>query len=98
MFSDAVMGLGKTARHRLQGQRLPKPEQPAKSAAMDVQTTGILLAAGLALGVVGALGGALRTRAPLAWHAHLPWNGITFVGVAGMLVAAVHLFTLIRQP
>jgi hypothetical protein len=63
---------------------------------MDVQTTWMLLAAGLALAVTGALGGVARTRAPLAWHAHLPWNGIAFAGVAGVLFAAVHLFTLFR--
>jgi uncharacterized protein involved in response to NO len=46
--------------------------------------------------VAGALGGVARTRAPLAWHAHLPWNGIAFAGVAGVLFAAVHLYTLFR--
>ena len=63
---------------------------------MDVETTTMLLATGLALAVAGALGGVLRSRAPLAWHAHLPWNGIAFAGVAGVLFAAVHLFTLFR--
>ncbi|OYZ14618.1 MAG: hypothetical protein B7Y35_12970 [Sphingomonadales bacterium 28-64-96] len=63
---------------------------------MDVQTTWMLLAAGLALAVTGAVGGVARIRAPLAWHAHLPWNGIAFAGVAGVLFAAVHLFTLFR--
>ena len=51
---------------------------------------------GVALALAGALGGVARTRAPLAWHAHLPWNGIAFAGVAGVLFAAVHLFTLFR--
>jgi hypothetical protein len=64
---------------------------------MDAETTWILLAAGAAVAVIGALGGVARTRAPLAWHAHLPWNGIAFAGVAGMLFAAVHLFTLFRS-
>ena len=63
---------------------------------MDAQTTMMMLAAGAAPAGAGALGGVARTRAPLAWHAHLPWNGIAFIGVAGVLVAAVHLFTLIR--
>lgn len=63
---------------------------------MNAQTTMMLLAAGLALAGAGALGGVARTRAPLAWHAHLPWNGIAFAGVAGVLFAAVHLFTLLR--
>ncbi len=64
---------------------------------MDAQTTWIVLALGLATGVIGALGGVLRSRAPLAWHAHIPWNGLAFGGVAAALVAAVHLFNLFRQ-
>lgn len=63
---------------------------------MDVQTTAIMLMGGLVLAAVGGLGGMARTRAPLAWHAHLPWNGFAFVGAAGALVAAVHLFNLLR--
>jgi hypothetical protein len=63
---------------------------------MDAETTWILLAAGAIVALAGALGGVARTRAPLAWHAHLPWNGIAFAGVAGVLFAAVHLFTLFR--
>ncbi len=80
----------------LQGRTLPAAERPAKARPMDVQTTWMLLAAGLALAVTGAVGGVARIRAPLAWHAHLPWNGIAFAGVAGVLFAAVHLFTLFR--
>ena len=80
----------------LQGGRLPVAEWPAKARYMDVQTTNFLAAAGLALAVVGALGGLARTKAPLSWHAHLPWNGVAFVGVAGALLAAVHLFNLLR--
>lgn len=63
---------------------------------MDIETTWSLLATGLALAATGALGGVLRTRAPLAWHAHVPWNGIAFIGVAASLLAAVHLFNLLR--
>ncbi len=63
---------------------------------MDAQTTMIGLAAGLALAVLGALGDWWRRRAPLAWHAHLPWNGLTFIGMATALMAAVHLFNLVR--
>ncbi|WP_017666576.1 hypothetical protein [Sandarakinorhabdus sp. AAP62] len=63
---------------------------------MDAQTTWFLLASGAVLAAAGALGGVARTRAPLAWHAHLPWNGAAFAGVAGVLFAAVHLFTLFR--
>lgn len=63
---------------------------------MDVETTWTLLATGLGLAMAGALGGVARARAPLAWHAHVPWNGIAFVGVAVALLAAVHLFNLLR--
>lgn len=63
---------------------------------MDETTTLILLAAGVVTMLGGALGGAARRRAPLAWHAHLPWNGLAFAGAAGVLFAAVHLFTLVR--
>ena len=80
----------------LQGGRLRGREWPAKARRMDVQTTLILAAAGLTLTVAGALGGLARTRAPLSWHAHLPWNGIACAGVAGALLAAVHLFNLLR--
>ncbi|WP_164156567.1 hypothetical protein [Sandarakinorhabdus rubra] len=63
---------------------------------MDAQATWTLLATGAVLALAGALGGIARTKAPLAWHAHLPWNGIAFGGVATALMAAVHLFTLLR--
>jgi hypothetical protein len=63
---------------------------------MDIDTTLIGLAGGLGLAAIGALGDYLRRRAPLAWHAHLPWNGLTFIGMATALIAAVHLFNLVR--
>jgi hypothetical protein len=63
---------------------------------MDMHTTLIGLAIGLAMAVVAALGDYGRRRAPLAWHAHLPWNGLAFAGVAIALFAAVHLFNLAR--
>lgn len=65
---------------------------------MDAQTTLAVLVAGLALTAVGAVGGMLRARAPLAWHAHIPWNGLVFGGVATALLAAAHLFSLLRAP
>lgn len=65
---------------------------------MDVETTWALLVGGLALAIAGAVGGMLRARAPLAWHAHIPWNGLAFGGVASALVAAAHLFSLLRGP
>ena len=63
---------------------------------MDAQTTWIMLAAGLIMAMIGTGGGAMRNRAPLAWHAHIPWNGLAFGGVALALVAAVHLANRFR--
>jgi hypothetical protein len=63
---------------------------------MDADTTWWLLGGGLALALAGGLGGLLRARAPLAWHAHVPWNGLAFAGAATALMAAVHLFNLLR--
>jgi hypothetical protein len=63
---------------------------------MDVDTTWLLFGVGLATALVGGLGGVARSRAPLAWHAHVPWNGLAFGGVAAALMAAVHLFNLLR--
>jgi hypothetical protein len=65
---------------------------------MDVETTLALLIAALVVTLAGAIGGMLRSRAPLAWHAHIPWNGLAFGGVASALVAAAHLFSLMRAP
>lgn len=64
---------------------------------MDMHTTLIGLGIGLAIAAVAALGDSVRRRAPLAWHAHLPWNGLAFAGVAIALFALVHLFNLARQ-
>jgi hypothetical protein len=58
---------------------------------MDRTATLILLGAGVALVALSVIGSAARTRAPLAWHAHLPWNGIAFAGMAGALLAIIHL-------
>jgi hypothetical protein len=63
---------------------------------MDAATTLIGLAVGLALAALGAAGDWARRRAPLAWHAHLPWNGLAFAGMTTALFAAVHLFNLVR--
>ncbi|MFZ4381087.1 MAG: hypothetical protein ACOYO0_03865 [Sandarakinorhabdus sp.] len=84
------------ADHALQGASLRCAEPPAKAPPMDADTTWTLLAAGLLMAGVGAIGGVARARAPLAWHAHIPWNGLAFGGVACALVAAAHLFTLLK--
>ena len=35
-------------------------------------------------------------RAPLAWHAYVPWHAALFGGVAAVLFAAVHLYSLVK--
>ena len=66
-------------------------------AAMDSIVTYWLLGAGLALTLAGLGGDRARRRAPLAWHAHAPWNGAIFVGMAVMLFSLVHLTGLARS-
>ncbi|WP_310496666.1 hypothetical protein [Sandarakinorhabdus sp.] len=64
---------------------------------MGFDDTFWLAGAGAALMLLAIAGTALRRRAPLAWHAHLPWNGLVFVGAAIALLSAVHLMTLLRR-
>ena len=63
---------------------------------MDLETTWWLLGTGLAMALSALAGDRARKRAPLAWHAHLPWNGIIFAGMAVMLFALAHLTGLLR--
>jgi hypothetical protein len=63
---------------------------------MDSQTTTALFIAGLALALAASLGDRARRRAPLAWHAHLPWHAMIFTGAAVALFAAIHTITLIQ--
>lgn len=63
---------------------------------MDSQTTIGLFVAGVLLAVAASLGDRARRRAPLAWHAHLPWHAVIFAGTATALFAAVHLYALLR--
>ncbi len=64
--------------------------------AMDMVATWWLLGAGLGLALLALVGDWARKRAPLAWHAHLPWNAAIFVGLASALFGVVHLLTLVR--
>jgi hypothetical protein len=67
-----------------------------EAADMELQPTLWLLGTGLVLALFGIGGDVARRRAPLAWHAHLPWNAAIFVGLALALFGAVHLLGLIR--
>ncbi len=64
---------------------------------MDSQTTIALLAGGIGLTIAASLGDMARRRAPLAWHAYVPWHAALFGGVAAALFAAVHLHSLLRM-
>lgn len=63
---------------------------------MDSQNTIALLVAGILLIVAASLGDLARRRAPLAWHAYIPWHALLFVGMTMVLLLAVHLFTLLK--
>ncbi len=65
---------------------------------MEMESTLWLLGIGIAVMLAAIGGDRLRRRAPFAWHAHLPWNAMAFLGLAGSLLAAVHLFSLVRMP
>lgn len=62
--------------------------------AMDMATTLSLLAGGVVLLLLALAGSAAQRRAPLAWHAHLPWNGLALVAMLAALLAGVHLISL----
>jgi hypothetical protein len=64
---------------------------------MDSQMTIALLAGGVMLTIAASLGDRARRRAPLAWHAYVPWHAAMFAGVAAALFAAVHLASLARM-
>lgn len=49
------------------------------------------------LTIAASLGDRARRRAPLAWHAYVPWHAAMFAGVAAALFAAVHLASLARM-
>jgi hypothetical protein len=63
---------------------------------MDSQNTFALLAGGIVLTLLASIGDRARRRAPLAWHAYLPWHAMIFAGMAAALFASVHLYGLAR--
>jgi hypothetical protein len=54
------------------------------------------LAAGVSLVVIASIGDAARRRAPLSWHAYVPWHGLIFAGTTLAVLMAVHLAGLYR--
>jgi len=62
---------------------------------MNLETTVMLLVGSFLLAGVGVAGDWGRRRAPLAWHALLPWNAAVFIGLTLALLSAVHLISLI---
>jgi hypothetical protein len=64
---------------------------------MDLETTIMLLVVSLCLAGAGVAGDMARRRAPLAWHALLPWNGAVFIGLTLALLAGAHLLTLLPK-
>ncbi len=57
-----------------------------------------LLVAGLLLSAAAVWGDKARRRAPLAWHAYVPWNALVFLGITAALFSAVHLYTMAQLP
>lgn len=62
---------------------------------MDLETTITLLVASLCLVAAGVAGDVARRRAPLAWHALVPWNGAVFAGLTLAILSAAHLLRVV---
>ena len=58
---------------------------------MDRSTSLIVLAVAVALTGAALLGDRARRRAPLGTLALVPWHGLAFAGLTGVLFMAVHL-------
>ncbi|WP_439533688.1 hypothetical protein [Polymorphobacter sp.] len=61
---------------------------------MDRETTIALLVVSLLLVVAGLAGDVARRRAPLAWHALMPWNAGIFIGLTMVVLLSAHLLSL----
>ena len=58
---------------------------------MDEQSTIWILATAVGVTLLSIVGEAAKRRAPLAWYAYIPWQPLSFLGVAVALFALVHL-------
>jgi hypothetical protein len=66
---------------------------------LDRETTLALLAAAAVLALLARWGDGRRKHAPHGALALLPWHGLMFVALVGMLFMLVHLLTLLgRHP
>lgn len=63
---------------------------------MNRETTIALLIAAIALAAAGWLGDHARRKQPLAWHAYLPWNALSFTGLTLTILLGAHLLSLLR--
>jgi hypothetical protein len=61
---------------------------------MTRETTILLLLLSLLLLVAGWSGDFARRRAPLAWHALVPWNAFSFAGLTMAVLLLAHLLAL----
>jgi hypothetical protein len=62
---------------------------------LDRDTTLALLAAAAALALLARWGDGRRKRVPHGALALLPWHGLMFVALVGMLFMLVHLLSLL---